>query len=144
MFVVIVEQRISAERKGVGKARVEDWYALVALALPFEARVGTELFTKANKVIELVRVIYNPSTATFWAELGPILHPKPDAMTVAKELVDKEGWDVAIMKGDLEEAIQKLREKAVRKLQQSIKKAQAAMLGAGRSHLVGPGGKPIF
>lgn len=127
MFVVIVEQCISAERKGVGKTPVEDWYALVALALPFEARVGTELCTKANKVIELTRVIYNPSNVSFWAELESILHPKPDAETVAKALVDKDGWDVAVTKGDLEKAIKELHEKAVKKLQQSIMKAQAAM-----------------
>lgn len=143
MFVVIIEQRISAEVKEFSKSE-KDWYALVALAVPFEARVGTEIFTKANKVIELVRVIYNPNNATFWAELGPILHPEPDAKTVAEVLVDKDGWDAAVEAGALKEATKKLRTQALRKLQMVLQQARSAMLGGPRARVVGPGGAPIF
>jgi len=122
MFIVIVEKRISSEIKKMGDP-AKDWYVLLAAVLPFAPMVRCELQISkvgCSEFITLGRVVYNPHDGTFWAETASILHPKPDAQTVAKELSDEGNWDVATEEFALEEAKKKLREKALHKLQQMI------------------------
>jgi len=87
MFVLIIEKRISCEVKGVGgrKTDEQDWYVLLAVAIPFKPSVGFELRLKGkSNIVKLSRVIYDPNKGTFWSTTISVLHPKPDAKTYAK------------------------------------------------------------
>lgn len=139
MFVVIIQQRVSAKVAKFDKPEV-DWYAIVAVALPFAPIEGTKLQTKSTGVLKLSEVIYNPGDATFSASLKPILHPQPDAKTVAEKLVESGNWDAAVEESTLEEAKATLCGKALRKLQKVITQVQmhSATLGTRRVHPGGP------
>lgn len=128
MFVTIVEKRISSEIKKMGDP-CKDWYALLAIALPFKPSVGFEFQVNKQVSITLERVIYNPANLTFWAQVEPLLHPKPNAERVANEFVELGGWDRAVAKKDLEAAKDALRSEAVKKLQRVILRAQSAVAG---------------
>ena len=95
MFVLIIEKRISCEAKGVGgrKTDEQDWYVLLAVALPFKPSVGFEIQLKGGEenVVRLTRVIYNPKNGTFWSKTTPVLHPKPNTQSVAQHLVNDIG-----------------------------------------------------
>lgn len=117
MFVLVIEKRISA------KAGKEDWYTLVAQALSFEPRVGLEIQLKKHMFIKLERVVYDPNHGTFWAQVEPMLHPKPNAAKLAEAYAAGD-WDRAVEEKDLEVAKEVLRDEAVRKLQSMILRAR--------------------
>ena len=134
MFVLIIERRISCEVKGVGvKTDEQDWYVLLAVALPFEPSVGFEIQLKDGEenVIRLTRVIYDPKDGTFWSKTTPVLHPKPNAQTVAQNLVNDIGWDIAMEESTLEEATKTLHNKAIKDLQRMLKQAQSRIVMSG-------------
>ena len=131
MFVLIVEKRISAQIKDRGRS-APDWYVLLAVALPFKPSVGFEIQLKgATNVLKLTRVIYDPSNGTFRAQTTPVLHPKPNAQTVAQNLVNDVGWDIAMEESTLEEATKTLRNKAIKDLQRMLKQAQSRIVMSG-------------
>jgi len=131
MYVMIVEKRISAQIKDRGRS-APDWYILLAVAIPFAPPVGFEMQLKEEwAIIKLTKVVYNPNNATFLAQTAPILHPKPDAPTVAQNLVNTVGWDIAVEEETLKKAIVTLRKKAVRELQDMLMKAQSRIVMAG-------------
>lgn len=123
MYILIVEQRISAKVKTKTKDAV-DWYTLVAVVIPF-LHPGLEIQIKEQVFISLERVVYNPSSGTFWAQTQPVLHPKPNANQVALEFVKHGGWDKAVVEKDLKIATESLTKEAIRKFQRAIVQAQA-------------------
>lgn len=142
MFVVIIEKRISAEVKTGDKDSV-DWYVLLASALPFAPVVGTEIQIPgagATSFVRLERVVYNPGDGTFWAQAKTILHPKPDAETVAATLVELHRWDKATEESDLVAVKKELTKSAIRKLQQTIIQAQARMASSSVRQIFDPRG----
>jgi len=130
MFVMIVEKRISATVVKRGEL-TEDWYVLVAIALPFKPSVGFEVELKGSASVKLLRVVYNPNNGTFWAQVKPVLHPRPNAREAAQGLVNVGGWDIAMEESTLTEAIETLRNKAVRELHSMLLKAQSRIAVAG-------------
>ena len=133
MFVVIVEQRISAERKGVDAPSATDWYLLMATALPFVPYVGTEIEIKEDNLIMLRRVVYKPAAGTFWSRIDPILHPKPNAEQLAKKMLDEGIWDEMVKEEDLKEARKQLAIRAYAKLKSAIIQVGTSMVGMRRA-----------
>jgi len=134
MFVLIIEKRISCEVKGIGRRKTDeqDWYVLLAAAIPFKPSVGFELRLKGeDNIAKLIRVVYDPSNGTFWAQALPVLHPKPNAKKVAQNLVDVVGWDIAIEESTLEEASKVLQDKAIKDLQRMLRQAQTRIVMSG-------------
>lgn len=136
MFVLIIEKRISARVEAKGEN--PDWYVLLAVALPFKPSVGFEVELKNKTYVKLQRVVYSPNNGTFWAQVVPHLHPRPDAKKVAQDLVDRAGWDVALEASALKEATEALRKKATRELMAMIAKAQSKIVMAGTSIQIDP------
>ncbi len=135
MFVLIIEKRISSKIKKMGDP-VKDWYVLMAAALPFEPSTGLEIELKGeSNTIELTRVVFRPTNGTFWAETKPVLHPRPDTQTVAQNLVDNSGWDVAVKASDLPKATIILCNKAIEKLVEKMLQATSNILSPGMTSI---------
>ena len=140
MYVLILEKRISAKIEDRGKSP-PDWYVLLAVALPFEPSVGFEIQLKGKRTTKLTRVVYNPDDMTFWAKVPSVHHPRPDAQSVAQNLVDVAGWDIAVDATALEDAMKVLHKKAMAKLQQALIQAQLKMMPAFTQLRQPPGSK---
>lgn len=118
MYITIIEKRISA------KPPAQDWYVLIGSVFPFAPTTLTEIEIEPGVIVIPERVVYSPLGGTFWIELEPLLHPRPDALTIAKAMVSNACWDKAVPKDQLAAAKVTLIKEAIQKLQSTILRAR--------------------